>query len=915
MHKVTRAAAMVGMGCLLGLWGCTDYQGANEVAAELGLAGSPAAADVVSQAAPLEQSATVTLPVTSDTSVRASAPNQNFGTSTTLDVNRSLLKLETSALTSAVGATDYVVAATLRVTLVPDNNRRAQRQLGAHRVLKPWTETGATWQCAVDSDTGNRLANCSGATAWTMLGGAGTFVSTATGTATIPANRTGTVAIDVTQDVRAFLAGSATNYGWMLKTGVGLGGEVADLAARESTTPPQLALTLTRCNATLCDDQNVCTTDSCNPTGQCVHAAAPSGTSCDDGNACTRGDMCGASSCTPGAVAAAGTSCGAGLVCSATAECTRAQIVINEIESNGGSPDDWVELYNAGATPVDLARYLLKDNDDTHIFTVPDNTVIAAGGYYVAEVGATAYGLGGADSVRLYAPMSETPFESYAWTAHASTTYGRCPNGTGAITTTTSVTKGAANDCSTPPPPMDAGTEPVATTVVLNEIESNGGSPDDWVELYNKGAAAVNISGYRIKDNDDTHAFFVIPNNTMIAAGGYYVADVATVFGLGGADTVRFYAPTSDTPIESYAWTAHATTTYGRCPDGTGAFITTASSSKGAANSCGGGTDAGSDAGTDAGTFLAWPGSNTVSLADNPGAFSGNMSGLSYQAAGASTPARLWAVQNSPSKLYRLERTGSVWASSTSDGWDSGKQVTYPNGGGAPDCEGVTRAELDTPFMYISTERDGSGASRLSILRVDTSAAGTMLMATHEWNLTADLPAVGSNAGLEAIAWIPDSLLTARQLRVEGTNQPYNPSDYPNHGSGLFFVGVEQTGAIYAYALNHVDSSFRRIATIASGLQAVMDLEFDRDQNTLWTYCDDTCHNKATVLTINAAGQFTVAAAYEHPMGLEDINNEGIAIAPETECNAGQKAFFWSDDSATLTHSLRVGSIACGALF
>jgi len=40
----------------------------------------------------------------------------------------------------------------------------------------------------------------------------------------------------------------------------------------------------------------------------------------------------------------------------------------------------------------------------------------------------------------------------------------------------------------------------------------------------------------------------------------------------------------------------------------------------------------------------------------------------------------------------------------------------------------------------------------------------------------------------------------------------YNPGDYPDHGTGLFFVGVEATGQIHAYALDHVTGAFTRIS-------------------------------------------------------------------------------------------------------
>ena len=48
-----------------------------------------------------------------------------------------------------------------------------------------------------------------------------------------------------------------------------------------------------------CDDGNACTVDSCDPKAGCAHAAntAP----CNDGNACTLGDACALSACLPGA--------------------------------------------------------------------------------------------------------------------------------------------------------------------------------------------------------------------------------------------------------------------------------------------------------------------------------------------------------------------------------------------------------------------------------------------------------------------------------------------------------------------------------------------------------------------------------------------------------------------------------------
>jgi hypothetical protein len=51
-------------------------------------------------------------------------------------------------------------------------------------------------------------------------------------------------------------------------------------------------------NSAACDDGNVCTDDSCDPATGCVHEN--NSASCSDGNACTAGDSCNGGSCQPG---------------------------------------------------------------------------------------------------------------------------------------------------------------------------------------------------------------------------------------------------------------------------------------------------------------------------------------------------------------------------------------------------------------------------------------------------------------------------------------------------------------------------------------------------------------------------------------------------------------------------------------
>ncbi|MFC0552054.1 lamin tail domain-containing protein [Planotetraspora thailandica] len=565
-------------------------------------------------------------------------------------------------------------------------------------------------------------------------------------------------------------------------------------------------------------------------------------------------------------------------------------VKINEVESNGGTPGDWVELVNTGAAPVDVSGWIVKDNDDTHVFTVAAGTTMAAGGFLALDVDPV-FGLGSADSARLYLPDGTTLVDSYSWTSHAATTYGRCPDGSGAFVTTTAPTKGAANDCGTP-----------SSVVKINEVESDGGTPGDWVELVNTGVAAVDVSGWVVKDNDDTHAFTIAAGTTM-AAGAFLALDVDPVFGLGGADSARLFLPGGTTLVDSYSWTSHAATTYGRCPDGTGQFVTTTAPTKGAANACPGQV-----------STSPWPGGAAVATADDANVFGTNMSGLAYEASGGATPGVLWAVKNGPGTLYRLEWDGTKWTPSTTDGWNTGKQLHYPDGTGDPDSEGVTLTAAGLAGgVFVSTERDNgnSGVSRPEVLRFDPSGTAAGLTATKEWNLTADLPAVGANSGLEAISWVPDSFLTSHGFVDEHTGKAYDPGSYPGHGDGLFFVGLEANGTVYAYALDQNGGGFTRVATIATGFPGVMDLQFEPETNHLWAVCDDTCNGRTATLDIDADGKFTVSHVYERPGSMANLNNEGFAIAPQAECVDGHKPVFWSDDSNDDGHALRSGTLDC----
>ncbi len=62
-------------------------------------------------------------------------------------------------------------------------------------------------------------------------------------------------------------------------------------------------------------------------------------------------------------------------------------------------------------------------------------------------------------------------------------------------------------------------------SIIINEIHYNSApnaDTEDWVEIYNRSAASVIISGWILKDSNDANQF-VIPGNTFLDAGAYLV--------------------------------------------------------------------------------------------------------------------------------------------------------------------------------------------------------------------------------------------------------------------------------------------------------------------------------------------------------------------------------------------------------
>jgi hypothetical protein len=62
------------------------------------------------------------------------------------------------------------------------------------------------------------------------------------------------------------------------------------------------------------------------------------------------------------------------------------QVIVDEINyhsSDSHDAGDWFEIKNQYNTPIELSGWTIRDDDDEHIFTIPDGTFLGAGEYLV----------------------------------------------------------------------------------------------------------------------------------------------------------------------------------------------------------------------------------------------------------------------------------------------------------------------------------------------------------------------------------------------------------------------------------------------------------------------------------------------------------------------------------------------------
>jgi len=223
---------------------------------------------------------------------------------------------------------------------------------------------------------------------------------------------------------------------------------------------------------------------------------------------------------------------------------TAATLVINELMANNtgsvrdqdGDDDDWIEIYNYGDSSVNISgMYLTDDQSASAGWRVPVNnpavTTIAPKGFLLlwaddetneGVLHASFKLSSDGDNIRLFAADGRTLIDEVTFGPQAEDrSYGRLPDGSDKWQTLAVPTPGKSNS--------SAPISVVITEIMYHPYHSDTGPENigaEYIELFNRGAEPVSLSGWRINNGVD----FVFPDVTLGAGEYLAVAADADIF-------------------------------------------------------------------------------------------------------------------------------------------------------------------------------------------------------------------------------------------------------------------------------------------------------------------------------------------------------------------------------------------------
>jgi len=229
-------------------------------------------------------------------------------------------------------------------------------------------------------------------------------------------------------------------------------------------------------------------------------------------------------------------------------------VKLNEWMSEPLSGNDWFEIYNPGALPIDLAGLYLTD--DPSIVGITQHQVaplsfIDAGGFVKFEADGdpsqgpdhVSFNLDrSGDALRIYAQNLSIIDSADLVVLPAGVSAGRLPDGAGNVVA-----------FYTTPSPGENNYSPLAG-VAINEVLTHTDPPlEDAIEVYNSSAQAIGIGGYYLSDSRRDLKKYRIADGTSVAAGGFHVfsenqfnSGAASSFALSSSRGGTVYLSASD---------------------------------------------------------------------------------------------------------------------------------------------------------------------------------------------------------------------------------------------------------------------------------------------------------------------------------------------------------------------------------
>jgi hypothetical protein len=267
---------------------------------------------------------------------------------------------------------------------------------------------------------------------------------------------------------------------------------------------------------------------------------------------------------------------------------------LNGIVDELGQHEDWLEIRNRDVVPVDLGGMFLTDNlDRSQVWKIPPSTVVPPGGHLVFWCDNdqaqgplhTSFKLTKSDGrVGIFDTVDHgntLVHGFYYGLQNTDVSFGFLPDDSDAPDYLATPTPSAPNDSAAHYSP-----------VCINEFQttSSAGGIDDYIELYNRTASPVDISGWHLSDDVRTPIKYTFPPGSILSGNALVLLSETTLgFSLSstGSEIILLSAADGVTGQDFFDYGPQiADQTQGRYPSGSGYWHFFNPGSLGAANTC-----------------------------------------------------------------------------------------------------------------------------------------------------------------------------------------------------------------------------------------------------------------------------------------------------------------------------------------